>query len=62
MPGTWYGVQTANDIFKELSDQSNFGMKICSFRDGEIITKDILKEAMGEGYHMFEKANANLMG
>lgn len=36
-------------------------MKLCSFRDGEIITKDILKEAMGEqGYELFEKANDQL--
>lgn len=60
LPGEWYGVQTANDIFKKLADMHHVGLKLCQFKDGEIVTKEILREAMGEAYDCFAARHEHL--
>jgi len=57
LPGEWYGVSKMNEIFKVLNDTYNFdtklsgnilgNFKICEFKNGEIISKEILKEGLG---------------
>lgn len=57
LPGEWYGVCNLNEIMKTLHETYNFdsglsgnflgNFKLCSFRNGEIITKDVLKEGLG---------------
>lgn len=48
LPGEWYGVHTVNEILKKLSALHNTEVAICSFRDGEIVTQEVLEAAMGE--------------
>jgi hypothetical protein len=57
LPGEWYGVSKMNEIFKALNDTYNFDsnlggnmlgkFKICEFKNGEIISKEVLKEGIG---------------
>lgn len=58
LPGEWYGVCNLNEIMKTLHETYNFdsdlsdnflgNFKVCSFKNGEIITKDVLKEGLGQ--------------
>lgn len=58
LPGEWYGVCNLNEIMKSLHETYNFdaglsdnflgNFKICSFKNGEIVTKDVLKEGLGQ--------------
>ena len=50
IPGEWYGVQTANEIFQDLSGIYKAELKVCSFKDGDIITRELLTCALGETY------------
>ena len=38
LPGEWYGVQTANEIFATLAELQETELKLCSFKEGEIVT------------------------
>jgi len=67
LPGEWYGVCNLNEIIKTLHDTYSFDenlsenllgkFKVCSFKNGEIITKDVIKEGLGK-----EKYNDLLSG
>ena len=58
LPGEWYGVCNLNEIMKTLHETYNFdsdlsdnflgNFKLCSFKNGEIITKDVLSEGLGK--------------
>lgn len=57
LPGEWYGVCNLNEIVKSLHETYNFdanlsdnflgNFKICSFKNGEIVTKDVLMQGLG---------------
>lgn len=53
LPGEWYGVSKMNEIFKTLNEAYNFdknlsgnnlgNFKICEFKNGELISKEVLQ-------------------
>lgn len=54
LPGEWYGVSKMNEIFKSINALYNVGnnhllanFKVCEFKNGEIVSKEILKLSMG---------------
>jgi hypothetical protein len=58
LPGEWYGVSKISEIFASLNETYNFdsnlsgnflgNFKICEFKNGEIITKEVLAKALGK--------------
>ena len=46
--GEWYGVQTIGEILGKLADRHGTDIAICNFREGEIVTQEVLEAAMGE--------------
>mmetsp|Transcript_17511 Transcript_17511/g.29500 ORF Transcript_17511/g.29500 Transcript_17511/m.29500 type:complete len:320 (-) Transcript_17511:237-1196(-) len=65
LPGEWYGVCTMNEIFRALNESYNFDpklsenslgrFKICEFKNGEIVTKQVLQAALGSQYSQAPK-------
>lgn len=41
-------MHTVNEILRKLSAEHDTDVAVCSFRDGEIVTQDVLEAAMGE--------------
>ena len=71
LPGEWYGVCKINEIFAALNESYNFdeklfgnflgGFKICEFKNGEIITKEVLSKGIGrENFnYLLQKSDQN---